>query len=282
MAGKPYIVNEAIVYEQPVSVEIAEIDKLTQTNVAPLQAPKPQKKKAVPKKLPEISPSAIRKKPQEPKQKEITSPLPKPPEPDIAKLKIPDPEKPKKPDNSLEKPQTPAKPKPTVKKAESEPKKDKDIQKTMDSLLVSLVGEQEPVKQDLTKPEDTKKTAQKPKESEDTKKTPNIQRFADKLTISERDALLQQLYQCWNPMAGARKAKDLVVVVHLQMNPDRTVRSAQILNKQRYNKDPFFRSAADSALRAVRNPSCTSLKLPPDKYEEWKTIVIRFDPRHML
>ena len=41
-------------------------------------------------------------------------------------------------------------------------------------------------------------------------------------------------------------------------------------------------AAADSAVRAVRNPKCSPLELPADKYDQWKRIDFTFDPRDML
>ena len=63
---------------------------------------------------------------------------------------------------------------------------------------------------------------------------------------------------------------------------DGTVKNAGVLDIGRYNRDSAFRAAADSALRALRNPRCSPLKLPPEKYDQWKTIVINFDPQDML
>jgi hypothetical protein len=68
----------------------------------------------------------------------------------------------------------------------------------------------------------------------------------------------------------------------LTVTPDRTVQDAQVVDTMRYNTDTYFRAAADSALRAVRNPRCNPLDLPPQKYEQWKVIVVTFDPRKML
>ena len=62
------------------------------------------------------------------------------------------------------------------------------------------------------------------------------------------------------------------------MNPDGTVRSAELL-EYRPAGDPFFQAAADSAKRALLNPRCQPLKLPPDKYDQWQTFTITFDPK---
>lgn len=50
----------------------------------------------------------------------------------------------------------------------------------------------------------------------------------------------------------------------------------------RYMGDSYFRAAADSVLRAIRNPRCNPLELPADKYDLWKEMTVTFDPREML
>ena len=109
-----------------------------------------------------------------------------------------------------------------------------------------------------------------------------MSRFSDRLTISEQEMLRRKLSQCWKLMAGARYAEDLIVELKLFMNRDGTVRQASVMNASRYNHDSFYRAAADSALRAVTNPTCSPFGLPAEKYEAWKTIVVRFDPREVL
>ena len=66
------------------------------------------------------------------------------------------------------------------------------------------------------------------------------------------------------------------------MAQDGTVTSVRILDTSRYASDQFFRAAADSAVRAVKNPQCTPLKLPLDKYEQWKTMTLSFNPKDLL
>jgi len=106
--------------------------------------------------------------------------------------------------------------------------------------------------------------------------------LSDRLTISEEDALRRQVEQCWNPPIGARDAEKLVVEVTIIMNTDRTVQSAEVVDKIRMASDPYFRAAGEAALRALYNPKCSPLLLPADKYEQWKTIDFTFDPRDML
>jgi hypothetical protein len=46
--------------------------------------------------------------------------------------------------------------------------------------------------------------------------------------------------------------------------------------------DPYYQAAAESALRAVRNPQCQPLKLPLEKYSEWQTMSLSFNPKDIL
>jgi len=64
------------------------------------------------------------------------------------------------------------------------------------------------------------------------------------------------------------------------MNPDGTVRAATLLNPERLG-DPYFQAAADSARRALFNPTCQPLKLPPQKYDQWQIFTITFDPKDL-
>lgn len=103
------------------------------------------------------------------------------------------------------------------------------------------------------------------------------------LSISEKDAIKSQFIQCWRVPAGARDAHTLAVQVEISMNPDGSVQQAALSGSQRgrYQSDPFFRAAADAAIRAVWK--CNPIQhLPPDKYGAWREMELNFDPREML
>ena len=102
------------------------------------------------------------------------------------------------------------------------------------------------------------------------------------MTRRELDAFVYQLAPCWNVPTGVKYAEDLAVEIRVSMNRDMTVRDARVMDRGRYGRDSAFRAAADSAVRALRNPRCSPLKLPPEKYNLWKTIIINFDPSDML
>ena len=96
------------------------------------------------------------------------------------------------------------------------------------------------------------------------------------MTISEIDLLRQQLHACLNLNVGVANLKEIKPIIFIEVNPDRTVKSAKIVNKEKLN-DPSFRTAAEAAMRAVNNPDCSPLLLPQDKYDQWKEINFTFD-----
>ncbi len=110
--------------------------------------------------------------------------------------------------------------------------------------------------------------------------------YFSELTISETDAIAGRLRECWNFDPGAQGVKDMIIEIRAYLNRDGTIRDVQILDKNRYNSDTRFRSIAESARRAVY--SCTNHKgtniykvFPQnyaDKYDLWKTLLLRFNP----
>lgn len=99
------------------------------------------------------------------------------------------------------------------------------------------------------------------------------------MTMSEIDALRSQMSKCWNVPIGAPDPASLVLRVRVFLNEDGTVASPPQLLDQGRLSDPYFRAAADAAIRAVH--ICGPYDLPPEKYAHWNEIVITFDPREM-
>lgn len=253
--------TEALEINHPITVEMVEIDKITQTNKLSKPLPRLEEKDEAPKKEEKPVPPPVQEEtPPEVSKPEIPDVDPKPPE-------LPEPEPaPKEPEKKPEPPKEKPKPKPEKPKP-PEPQK-KDTQSDFQSLLKNLTPDQAEKSQDSAEDGAGQET--------------QVAQLSDRLTISEVDALRHQLAQCWNVLAGAKYAEDLVVEVRVVINRDRTIQQATILDQGRYNRDSHFRAASDAALRALRNPRCSPLAVPPDKYNEWKNTVIRFDPREML
>ena len=65
------------------------------------------------------------------------------------------------------------------------------------------------------------------------------------------------------------------------MNINGTVKNANILNPSN-GGNRAVKVAEKNALRAVLDPRCQPFPLPADKYNTWKTIILRFDPSGLL
>lgn len=282
----------------------------------PLPKPKPQEAKppqpdaeAIP--LPKPKPQESKKpEPEAPKPVEAQKPVPPKPEapkPETPKAETPKPETPK-----AEKAETPpaeapaAKPEAeTVKAADATPEPppplpvsrptppkrpakeqvakndtpDKDKKPDKNDDFLNVLKTVQKMKEHAAQPAESVQNA--PKTSDSTARVSNFDANRP-LSVSEIDAVRQQFKRCWLVPAGAKAGESLLVEIRVRMNPDRTVRDAEVVDAARMRTDTFFRAAAESALRALRNPSCNPLNLPPEKYETWKSFTITFDPKDML
>lgn len=296
--GLPDLRNDDILPEQLVIVDVVDISEVTNTPTAavePEKAEEPKPKESepeAPKPAPPPPPKAAAPPPPPPPTPE---PAPKPvaevPEPEPAPIPKPAPEKAPEPEKVAQAP-TPAPkprpkpraPEPTPKEAEKKPKKD---DKKLDfSRLLKTLEKTEPQPDTNPKEETPKKKADPLKDVLAKLQAPARSRSdkafdpENKVSISEIDAVRRQIAQCWNVPAGAKDAEDLYIEIALQMGADGTVRDARIVDQARLSRDGFFRSAAESARRAVL--SCGKLPLPPEKYESWKNITMTFNPRDLL
>ena len=267
----------------PKPVEKAEFD----TPPPPVPAVKPEPPKPDPLLPPPSPPPAAQSAPPSPPpppEPPKPSPPPPPPPPDplpAPKPPEPKPEPPKpeppKPEPPKPEPPKPEPPKPEPPKPAPKPTPPKPDKKELaaDDLLKSLAATAPTPKQD-TPPKPQKQVASAPASAQ-----PNAP-LGSQLSTSEKDTIIAQIEQCWNPPAGAKDAKNLVITLRVQLASDGTPQTVQVVDQGRYNSDGFFRSAADSAVRAVRNPSCVPLKVPPDKFDQWKNMTLNFDPRDLL
>ena len=105
-------------------------------------------------------------------------------------------------------------------------------------------------------------------------------RLFQRLTLSQIDYVKSKMQKCWSVPAGARDAKDLVVIVRISLTPDGGLRGApELVNTERLGEE-YFRVAAESALRAIRR--CAPYELPQASYEQWREMELKFDPREMF
>ena len=102
------------------------------------------------------------------------------------------------------------------------------------------------------------------------------------LTASERlvaDKVRERIVSCWHPPFDIPNAEDMVVELRLNLDPDGSVRSVDVLGRGK-PRNTDFRRSAEAALRAVKR--CSPLPLPADSYDSWRTIVLHFDPSHLF
>ena len=234
--------------------------------------------KAPPPKTAEPPPAPEKPKPEETKATPIPptpveQPKPEPPKPvdDKIAMKPKEPEPPK-----VEKPPEPPKPQPPkseVKKVEPKPQPPKpqppkpDVDNLVDSILKNKDSRSK-----IQTPE------QQPKPVERiTRQAPSAPNLANVVSASEIEGVRNKIRPCWNSFGGAKDAPVVTLVV--EMNQDGTPVKAEVKESGRYNSDPIYRAAADSAWRAIMNPRCQPWPLPADRYNGWRIITFNFDPR---
>ena len=105
--------------------------------------------------------------------------------------------------------------------------------------------------------------------------------LGSRLSASEIDMVREQISRCWDVPAGARDDPGLIVEIRVIVGPDGNVERATIVDAARAQGDPFYRAAAESARRAFFNPECRPLRLPPEKYEIWRDMVVDFSPKDL-
>ena len=102
------------------------------------------------------------------------------------------------------------------------------------------------------------------------------------LSLSEEDALKAQIFGCWSIPLGLPYNENLLVRIKLQLKPDGTIKSSEIIDHARMNRpgQGFYKVLAESALRAIK--LCQPLRVPTTGYERWKDLQLNFDAREML
>lgn len=276
----------------------AEYDKLTKGDKTAKKVE--EKPKVAAKKVAAVTPEP---KPPAPEAKENVEAPPPPPEPEKVEAPEPKPE-PKKPDPPKQaetpppvpapKPADLPKPKPPEKKVEEkqQAKLDKLIEKQLEKKPEPKKAEKRP---DKPKPEfDPTKIAaliDKRDPGRTPQEAPEISNITTagisngpvgQLELSEISRInamvIEQVRQCWSPPIGAQGSSDLAVIVQFSLAQDGSLTGEpRVMNS---SGNPYFQSAVDSALRAVRR--CSPLNLPVQYYDHWKFVEINFDPRQMM
>lgn len=258
--GLPSIAPDELL-APPIPIEIVTFAE--QPEPVPEPEPEPEPTAELPPPAPKPEPLPVPEPEPEPVPVAEAAPVPEPePEPEP----LPEP----KPEPEPEKPQVKTPPKPTMKPlqqvAEADKKKEEPPpEDRLTTILknVEKLKDQEPVNNQLADASQTRTSS---------------------ASAIEQNAMVQaiqkQMARCWRIDAGARNAEDLIVEIRVVLNPDATVRDAQIVDFERMFRDSFFRSAAENARRAILQ--CSPFRLPANKYEVWRDLTLRFDPSRMF
>ena len=307
--GLPHLQRDLVQTESLMVFDVVQVAEVTN---APPPAPVEEKVEEAPEPEPEPEPEAPPPPPPPPPPAPAAAPPPPPPPPQEPKPEptpepkpVPAPEPPPEPKVRPEPPKpvaAPPVPRPRPEPPKRPAKKEevrsdappdptdtakKDDTARMTKLLRSLDDLRQPTPPPPDKDEEAEKKdaadrlAEAAKAARQSASEKPFDASAE-MTISELDAVRLQLRECWIVPAGAKEVANTVVRVAMTMNQDGTVRAAKILDQDRMNADPFYRTVAESALRAVLNPQCSPLALPPEKYDLWRDFVFNFDPRTMF
>jgi colicin import membrane protein len=99
------------------------------------------------------------------------------------------------------------------------------------------------------------------------------------LSQSELDALRARLTKLWNVQAGTERPEELIVDIRIRLTPDRRLAAPpEVVSR---GSSPRYQAAADAAMRAVLQGQPFDM-LQAATYEQWKDMIVTFDPRQMF
>jgi hypothetical protein len=223
----------------------------------PTPAPQPVEQQPPPEPAPPPpqpeppAPQPVEQTPPEPVP--IPDQQPTPPPPEEAKLEAPPPP-------VLRPPQPPDKPKP---KPAQQAQDFNSLLKSVEKLKTTTPDTQQPQPDQPPQPDQSASNLSAPQ-----------------LTSSEVDAVKSQISGCWIFDVGARGVGEMTVDVRVALAPDGTVKTVQADGGTRMAVDPIYRSFVEATVRAVWK--CSPLRVPLNKYDTWKQLLLHFDPSGMI
>ncbi len=271
VAGLPSLFDSDPVEVVPIAVELVTFTEAEKPPPEPKAKPAP--KPELPREPPEPPPAPATAEPPPPEPIAEPLPAPTPPEP-------------------APKPVVKAKPKPkpkpklkllarkvVVPQPRSKPRPPPD---EFQKLLKNLKQEKklEDKKREIEKPPIALVLRSPPVPSAPRPPSPLEQRM---LAATLSQEVMRQVTPCWSIPAGVKDAHTIRVGVRIYLKPDGHLSGPpEVEDSKRMRSDLAFRAVAESALRALRNPRCSPLRLPLKSFETWREISFNFDPRELL
>ena len=244
--------------------------------VKPVVVPPPPVPKVEPPPPTPPKPAPPKPEPPKPEPPVVEPPKPEPPKVEPPKPTPPKPEPPKptppKPEPPKPTPPKPTPPKPAPPKVEPP----KPTVNPLDAILKDV----EKLKHTLPQPSPT--PAPPHPEQPAPPASGATRNLANTLTSDEKDGVIEKVRPCWNVFPGDYKGMAIHIVLEIARNGTVTSAEIQASDRARMITDPLYNAAAGAALRAVRNPACQPLPLPPEKYDEWRNGIFTFHPEDLF
>ncbi len=217
-------------------------------------------------------PDTVEPVPEAPPPKPVTA---KPPPPPVAPKA--------KPETAVEpKPETP-KPKKPARRVAPPRRKPETPPDTFETLLRNLDKQRRQHAKVVAKAAKERKEAPQLRRSDRPKRRAESRVERQRVVAALVRNIQTQVRRCWNPPTGAKDAREIRVRIRIRLNPDGTlIGRPSIVDRDRVNRDPAFQVFAESAIRALRNPRCSPLRLPLVSYETWREISFDFELTELL
>jgi hypothetical protein len=100
-----------------------------------------------------------------------------------------------------------------------------------------------------------------------------------KLSVADARQIGAEVQRCWTIDSGAKGVMEFQVLLTVTVDAAGVAREAQVAPSDAGRlSDPVFRAFAERARRAVLDPTCANLPLPPRMQGQVQTITFRFHP----
>ncbi len=271
VVGLPSLYDSEPVEVVPIAVELVTL--IEAEKPAPDPKPKPEPRREPPKPPPPPPEPITAAPPPKPKPEPVAEPVPKTPEPAPKPVVEPKPKPKPKPKLKLLARRA------IVPQPRQKPRPPPDA---FQKLLKNLKQEKklEDKKREIEKPPIALVLRSPPIPSAPRPPSPLEQRM---LAATLSQEVMRQVTPCWSIPAGVKDAHTIRVGVRIYLKPDGTLSGpSRVEDSNRMRTDLAFRAVAESALRALRNPRCSPLRLPLKSFETWREISFNFDPRELL
>lgn len=252
-----------------------------ETNAPPAPPPEPKPETPVTEQEPE--PAKAEPKPVKeavPVEKPVKEPVKEPEPPKAEPVPKPEPAPivantvPEETAELQPKPEPVVQPPAVVPKPQLKPEPPKPVD-PFDTLLKDVAKKEEKLKQREKTEEPREETKAEPVQTVAQNTSPKL--TDQPLSMTVIDLIRRQVESKWVVPAGAEDERDLAVELRVRLRPDGSVVSADIVDMGRMQTEPFFRTMAESARRAILNASPLQ-GLPPEQYEKWRDIQMVFYP----